>query len=354
MTFTPLHKSAISNALRNGLSFALFRDKGSDEIAFICDDHSEKPTLSNKRFFAVKWLNKYADRIEIADKLSIEQAAEYTSERKYSLAEPWAISTSHSDYIASVRMLIDDLKANGGKTVISRVISLPHSQDIASITEQYFSVNPAAYCCLLHTPQTGCWLIASPELLLSADFNTKTFDTLALAGTRSIKNSSNKTQKWDSKNIIEQRIVKDYIIQTLNDLHVDFQVSNEETLQTGNIEHIATFISGNIDNHADVEHIIDALNPTPALCGSPRERAIDNIRSTEQHQRRLYGGYFGCADENNFKAIVTLRCAQLSLTNSCLYAGGGITADSNAQTEWDETSLKSCVLSNIIMNKQNE
>jgi isochorismate synthase len=354
MIFTPLHKSAINNSLKQGLSFALFRDKGSDDLTFVCDDNSARPPLSNKEFFAVNWLGKFSDRISIVDRLTAKQAAEYKSDASYRMIEPWTRSTEKYEYLPSVQMLIDELKAQGSKTVISRVIAQPFSGNIADIAERYFEINTNTYCCLLHTPKCGCWLIASPELLLSANLSTQTVETVALAGTRKRDTLSEGQKGWDAKNIAEQQFVSDFITQIFRDLSLEIKVSNKETIQVNNVEHISTQITGKIKSNADIEQVIDRLSPTPALCGTPRDRAIKNIRSIEHHQRRLYGGYFGYVDDKQFKAVVTLRCAQLSHNNSCIYAGGGITADSDAQEEWEETTLKSQSLSKILMYKNNE
>lgn len=351
MIFTTLHKSAINNAIRQGLSFAMFRDKGSEELRFICDDNSKAPLLSDVKFFAVDWLEKYSERVEIEDKLTLEQAAAYKSAEPYKLQEPWCESTERDGYLASITALVKELKKTGGKTVVSRAISCNVSSDIAYLTEQYFRVNKAAYCCVLHTPKTGCWLIASPELLLSVNKQMKTAETVALAGTRKISTEGRLPQPWDAKNTAEQRIVRDFIAQIFSDLQFEFKVLDDVTVQTNNIEHLATYVTAKIESESDIERIVDELSPTPALCGMPRELSIERINDIEQHPRRLYGGYFGFVDKQRYKAIVTLRCAQLSETKACIYAGGGITADSDAEAEWTETEMKSQVLANVLKKK---
>jgi isochorismate synthase len=350
MILSTLHKSAIENALKFGLSFALFRDKGSDDMVFICDDGEPLPLRSEKTFFAVNWLEKFATRQQIRDRLSLAEAAGFKSDKAYAIKEPWQVSSLNSEYHASVGMLIDELNESGGKVVVSRTIAAPLQDTIANVTEQYFEINNSAYCCLLHTPQVGCWLIASPELLLSANLQSHVVETVALAGTR----ACNSTGSWDNKNVIEQEIVRDFIVNAFRKLHFDCRVTDKQTVKANNVEHIATAISSEFNEVSDIEKIIDELNPTPALCGMPRDFSIEKIRSIEQHPRRLYGGYFGFSDREQFKAIVTLRCAQLSKTNACIYAGGGITALSCAQAEWAETTLKAQGLTKIIIASNNE
>lgn len=348
MTFTNLHKSAINNAIEQGLNFALFRDKNSEELIFISDDNSSRKIRSNTQFFATNWLDKYSNRIIINDKLSLEEAAEYIGDKNYKLKQPYNIDTEKDEYIKDLTDVIYSLSQNGGKVVLSRTIAANLSNDIATIAANYFEANSNAYCCLLHTKDTGCWLIASPELLLSANLTTHELQSVALAGTR----KADTFDPWDKKNIHEQRIVRDFIIEAFNEMQIKYKVGETSTLRTNNIEHLATFVSGKFENENDIETIIDKLNPTPALCGTPREIAIGTINHIEKHPRRLYGGYFGFANQHNFKAIVTLRCAQLSTSTACIYVGGGITDESIPSLEWDETSLKSQVISKIITNSK--
>lgn len=344
MIFSRLHKSAIKQALKFGLSFALYRDKDSDKLIFVCDDNSDRKPLSSSYFYAVNWLDKFANRTLIADKLTLDEVANYDSDANYQLAESWAESTNKDEYIIAVSNLINELKQTNGKTVISRAIAVNFNKDIADVAEDYFAANRNTYCCLIHTPQIGCWLIASPEILIEANFSTRQLQTVALAGTR----LAGSKEQWDSKNIYEQKMVCDFITQTFNNLNLQYNVSECLSVKTNNIEHIATYVAATLKDINGIPNIADMLSPTPALCGIPRETSIARIADIEKHPRRLYGGYFGFVDDQQLKAIVTLRCAQLSHNKACIYAGGGITNGSNAELEWEETTLKSQILSNIL------
>ena len=45
---------------------------------------------------------------------------------------------------------------------------------------------------------------------------------------------------------------------------------------------------------------------------------------------------------------VNLRCMQIKNQNVLLYVGGGITKDSNAEAEWEETVHKSKIIKSVI------
>ena len=52
---------------------------------------------------------------------------------------------------------------------------------------------------------------------------------------------------------------------------------------------------------------------------------------------------------NRFTELfVNLRCMQLVKDQALIYVGGGITAGSDPENEWDETVLKSKTMSSIL------
>ncbi|MDE6136756.1 MAG: chorismate-binding protein, partial [Muribaculaceae bacterium] len=89
--------------------------------------------------------------------------------------------------------------------------------------------------------------------------------------------------------------------------------------------------------------------PTPAVAGTPRDTALGEIAATEDTPRRCYAGYLLHSDATGrTRAYVNLRCAQVSPDGYCIYAGGGITANSDPAAEWAETEAKAAVLLDIL------
>ena len=83
------------------------------------------------------------------------------------------------------------------------------------------------------------------------------------------------------------------------------------------------------------------------MCGLPRDKALKQIKETEQHQRDLYTGVIGVLGEET-ALFVNLRCMQLFFEKIRLYAGAGVTADSTVEMEWNETEMKMSNLQKII------
>jgi isochorismate synthase len=333
--------------LDNQIAFAIFTKPDDEAVTFLCDDNDESTVKSGQTFFITRYLARFDSRVIIRDTLSDEDVIKKFGDKKRSSndkSDKIPSSTSKADYIAGVSKVIERLKSDGGKTVISKLIAADKRIDILKAAEKVFELNPHAFRALFYTPETGCWLVASPERLMSFNLYSHTFETMSLAGTRPV---STVDKPWDLKNIAEQKMVTDYIDDTLNVLGFSDIKSQAKTLKSNNVEHICTTFSGTFTDRSMFGQCVDTLSPTPALAGSPRDVAVKEISRTELHDRDLYSGYIGIENDNEISAYVTLRCARIYPDGYCIYSGGGITAQSNAEDEWKETELKAASLRKI-------
>nr|MBX2840287.1 chorismate-binding protein [Flammeovirgaceae bacterium] len=95
--------------------------------------------------------------------------------------------------------------------------------------------------------------------------------------------------------------------------------------------------------------MLKLLHPTSAVCGMPKEKSLAFILENEDYDRELYSGYFGPVNiQNKTNIFVNLRCLQISKEEIVLYAGAGITEDSNPEKEWKETEIKMDILLNFL------
>ena len=84
-----------------------------------------------------------------------------------------------------------------------------------------------------------------------------------------------------------------------------------------------------------------ALHPTPAVCGWPRDAALALIAEHEGFDRGRYAGAVGWVDAaGNGTWAVGIRCAEIDGATARVFAGNGIVADSDPDTELAETQAK--------------
>lgn len=246
---------------------------------------------------------------------------------------PHSVSTDRELYLQDIRKVADSL-ADGGKTVISRVIcgSWGDSDPIV-LASQLFEAFPRCYRTLIYTKETGGWMGASPELLYSRRGNS--LSTMALAGTLPQGDTP-----WDDKNLEEHRLVADHVEQCLQQCGFSYTRHPLGTLNYGTVRHLYTPFEADCGG-ASLEQFRQLMHPTPAVGGSPRSRALKQIAHTERHSRQLYAGLITLLpDADSEYCIVNLRCMHFDRQHYCIYAGGGITSQSDPTTEWSETQAK--------------
>lgn len=189
---------------------------------------------------------------------------------------------------------------------------------------------------------------ASPELLVEVD--DLTVRSNPLAGTTSRTGDLTTDQALatallaSQKNQIEHRVVVDMVHDTLLPYcsYLDWE-PEASVVAVANVQHLGTRVEGRLGRPAHVVDLARVLCPTPALGGHPRDAAVDLIANVEGMDRGLYGGAVGWCDANgNGTFAVTIRCAQFSndLKRARLFAGGGIVAESDPESELAETQAK--------------
>jgi isochorismate synthase len=223
------------------------------------------------------------------------------------------------------------------KAIAARCIATPRnefklSESFIKLSKEY----PEAFIFCYHTDLHGTWLGASPELLIR--HHEGRTESVALAGTR----LAGSVGEWDSKNIAEHNIVTLYIIEKYIEAGIPVEVDAVYTKKAGPVEHRCQHIHG---YSTDPIALAKSLSPTPALSGYPQKPAIELLEKLENFSRGCYGGFCGPIDnKKDLDLYVNLRSMQISKDEIVLYVGGGITKDSDADSEWEETCRKSTTL----------
>ncbi len=240
------------------------------------------------------------------------------------------------------------------KIVLSRCVQEPRKEEQLPMTlfQTACELYPRMFISLVYTPQSGMWLMATPEILLEGGGND--WHTIALAGTMKLEGESLSFDSppvkgearlsdiaWTTKNIQEQRYVATYLMECLE--HFSSQITEEGpyTARAANLVHLRSDFNFVLEDTRRIGELIRALHPTPAVCGLPKQQTFDFIRRNESQSRRYYSGFSGPFNpEVETHLFVSLRCMQILDDCYCLYAGGGLLRDSEEDQEWEETEAK--------------
>lgn len=232
------------------------------------------------------------------------------------------------------------------KVVLSRKIVLKEQIAIVETFQNLILTYPTAFRYLFFHPKVGLWMGATPEQLVK--INKNQFETVALAGTQLYSEKV----IWATKEIEEQQFVTDYIISKVKDKVNNLTVYDTKTVKAGNLVHLKSFILGELTPDFQANDLIKALHPTPAVCGLPKEQAIDFILKNEGYNRKYYAGFLGEYNKDNQTDLfVNLRCLEVENDVVNIYVGCGITKDSNPEKEFIETENKSMTMRNVLVSK---
>lgn len=252
------------------------------------------------------------------------------------------ISTQYQEYMREFYGIQEYIEKGYCNKVVGAVAMVRNEHfDIQEKFLDYCRRFPETYVFCFSTPKTGTWIGASPELLLEG--NDKEIHTMSLAGTR----DAFMVNDWSKKNRDEQQIVTDYIKEVFLKHGLEPLCGESFTKRIGQaLEHICTpirvkFKEGYKLSNELLESFLKDLSPTPALCGYPKEKALKIIEEYENFDRGCYGGFCGIYNnQSDFTLNVVLRCASVEENRFCIYAGGGITAESISSAEWFEIEGK--------------
>jgi isochorismate synthase len=208
--------------------------------------------------------------------------------------------------------------------------------------------NPNSYHFHLPLPQGGALIGASPELMLRKQ--GRDFSSCPLAGSARRDHHDAQQDRLAGESLMgsdkdrhEHKLVTDAMRDTLQARSRLLSVPTIPSLiTTATLWHLATQIDGEVqDEHENALSLACLLHPTPALSGFPHQRAQQLIQQLEPFDRQLFGGIVGwCDSEGNGEWVVTIRCGTVHGTRVRLFAGAGIVADSQPESEWRETGVK--------------
>jgi len=357
---------------RSRLSFALYRLPWTDECYFVLQQSGDVEQLADirelnkkKGFVMAPFLQSdhhplivirpditAYDWDEISEAISSLECADalLTCKNQTEKLSPFVSEeTDKERYTQAFERFITPLqKKHFQKLVLSRSSTKHINDDFSPLAAFVRACNnyPRMMIYLCHTSVSGTWVGSTPEILLSG--HGKEWHTVALAGTMPMQNEV-MPMDWNKKNQDEQGYVADYIRRIIKKFGNKMNEKGPYTARAGQLVHLKTdfyFLLKNTDN---IGNLLQELHPTPAVCGLPKEDAFRFILENEGYDRSYYSGFIGWLDtEGHTDLYVNLRCMEIKPGETTLYAGGGILASSEIESEWTETGDKMNTMKSIL------
>ena len=196
-------------------------------------------------------------------------------------------------------------------------------------------------------PEHGCALAgAAPETLTTVSGGR--FHATAVAGTVARGETPGEQKQFanrllaSEKEGVEHRIALEDMVARLGPLAHEIHAQPEpHVLTLARLQHLETEIRARLPERISALTVLEALHPTPAVCGLPRDAALEFLSEEEPFERGWYAGPVGWFDlDGNGVFVPALRCAVVRDLRWRLFAGAGIVEGSDPGLEWDETSIK--------------
>ena len=143
------------------------------------------------------------------------------------------------------------------------------------------------------------------------------------------------------KDVAENIMIVDLVRNDLGRVAVTGSVSVPELLvvrPAPGVWHLVSTVTARVDVDVPMTAVLDATFPPASVTGTPKLRARQLLRGWEPHRRGVYCGTVGLASPiAGCELNVAIRTVEFDgRGNAVLGVGGGITADSDPDREWDE------------------
>lgn len=145
------------------------------------------------------------------------------------------------------------------------------------------------------------------------------------------------------KELAEHIMIVDLLRNDLGMVSNDIKVEKFRyvtTIETGNkkLHQVSSHISGQLPENwkEKIGEILHALLPAGSISGTPKKMSVEIIEEIERYQRGYFSGIFGYFDGTNLYSAVSIRFIEKTDAGLVYKSGGGITADSTTESEYQE------------------
>ncbi len=231
--------------------------------------------------------------------------------------------------------------------VLSQRFSGPLQMEPFDIYRALRTVNPSPYMFYLSFGETKV-VGASPEVLVRKEGGR--VEVRPIAGTRPRGSDSaadlalEKELLADEKECSEHIMLVDLGRSDLGRVCRPGSVQVDELMvveRYSHVMHIVSNVHGELTDGLDAFDVFRATFPAGTLSGAPKIRAMEIIDELEPSRREIYGGAVGYISfDGNMDLAIAIRTLVVHGDQIHLQAGAGIVADSDPESEYQETINK--------------
>lgn len=147
----------------------------------------------------------------------------------------------------------------------------------------------------------------------------------------------------DPKEFAEHTMIVDLLRNDLGIVATNITVEEFRSITTINtgektLHQVSSHISGTLASDWDknIGSLLKSLLPAGSISGTPKKKTTEIIQEIEAYERGYFTGVFGYCDGKNLYSAVAIRFIENSNGTLVYKSGGGITAESECEKEYQE------------------
>ncbi|MEM1369286.1 MAG: anthranilate synthase component I [Cyanobacteria bacterium P01_H01_bin.15] len=260
-------------------------------------------------------------------------------------------------FCAGVQRAKDHVKAGDiFQVVLSQRLSSSFQGEPFTLYRALRTINPSPYMAYF---QFGDWQLigSSPEVMVKATRQNDALEATLrpIAGTRKRGQTPTEDQTLaddllaDPKECAEHVMLVDLGRNDLGRVCKKGSVKVNELMiieRYSHVMHIVSNVVGALDRDKSAWDLLQAAFPAGTVSGAPKIRAMEVLHELEPERRGPYSGAYGYYDfEGQLNSAITIRTMIVRPASDnqhivFVQAGAGLVADSNPETEYEETLNK--------------
>ena len=233
------------------------------------------------------------------------------------------------------------------QVVLSQRMSKPYAASPMALYRAIRSLNPSPYMFYFNFEDFHV-VGASPEILTRLEDDVVT--VRPIAGTRKRGATVAEDLALEQELLADQKEIAEHV-QLLdlgrNDAGRVSEIGSVKVTERFTIEryshvmHIVSNVEGKLREGLDALAVLRATFPAGTVSGAPKVRAMEIIDELEPVKRGIYAGSVGYLGfHGDMDIAIAIRTAVLKDGQIHVQAGAGIVADSDPESEWQETQSK--------------
>jgi anthranilate synthase component I len=333
------------------LSFGLYRtmvlfDHVSKTVKVVCNAHvTDDPGIAYAQ--ATEAVEKTIARLREGDTRGVGEITTEGIPQK-----PYQSNFTRPQYMAVVEACKEYIRAGDIFQVVpSQRLSVDTAASPFDIYRALRVVNPSPFMFLMNTPEITL-VGSSPEILCRVEDGVVT--NRPLAGTRPRGRTEAEDKQLEADLLADPKERAEHImlvdlarndvgrVARPNSIQLDDLMTVE---RYSHVMHIVSNVRGTLNDGMTAFDALRTALPVGTVSGAPKIRAMEIIDEFEPTRRGPYAGAVGYVDfSGNMDTCIALRTMVICGGKVHVQAGGGIVADSDPASEYQETINKSKAL----------